>query len=146
MNCLTVQDERGSTIGDGFDSLATGIPKPLSTTFPASSSPPESYTSQIPAYLKAPKRNHQHYTGEELVLDKKGLAEDVTNKLPTEPPPKLPVYCEKVILNSCDADPKGVDVTVLAIPNHTQINHLFACSIRDNVMSVACTSRYKKSL
>ena len=78
-----------------------------------SSSPPGSYSSEIPSNL------------------------DKMSAMSEEPLP-LPIYLEKVLLND-KIVPK--DPTVLQIPSHVSLNHLYTCSIRENVLSVACTSR-----
>lgn len=37
-----------------------------------------------------------------------------------------------------------IDLSILPVPNHVVLNHLYACSIRDGVMAVASTVRYKR--
>lgn len=64
---------------------------------------------------------------------------------PTEPPPLLPKHCEKILLNSINECKKD-DPSLLPVPNHVNLNHLYACSIRDKVMALACTARYKKKV
>lgn len=81
-----------------------------------SSSPPGSYTTEIP-----------------LVFTRD------TVPLTVEEPLPLPIYLEKVLLNH-KVVPK--DPTTLQTPSHVSLNHLYTCSIRDNVLSIACTSRY----
>ena len=36
------------------------------------------------------------------------------------------------------------DATNLPVPNHVTLNHLFALSVRDGVMGIASTVRYRK--
>ncbi|KAI7897390.1 uncharacterized protein EV154DRAFT_557695 [Mucor mucedo] len=57
-------------------------------------------------------------------------------------PPTLPPHLEKVLLNSNTVSEE--DNSVLQEPNHVTLNHLYACSIKDNVMALATTSRYRK--
>lgn len=57
-------------------------------------------------------------------------------------PPTLPPHLEKVLLNSNTVSEE--DNSVLHEPNHVTLNHLYACSIKDNVMALATTSRYRK--
>ncbi|GAA5812228.1 hypothetical protein MFLAVUS_005678 [Mucor flavus] len=57
-------------------------------------------------------------------------------------PPTLPPHLEKVLLNSSTVSEE--DNSVLVEPNHVTLNHLYACSIKDNVMALATTSRYRK--
>jgi hypothetical protein len=59
-------------------------------------------------------------------------------------PPTLPPHLEKVLLNSNTVSEE--DNSVLHVPNHVTLNHLYACSIKDNVMALATTSRYRKKV
>jgi hypothetical protein len=95
---------------------------------------PGRYTSQVPQYL--------------VDLDK---AEDSTayqyaaaaiEKLPT--PPSLPGFLGKPILNA--ATPMKDDNSVLTMPNHTVLNHLATSSIKNNVLAVSATTRYKRKV
>jgi hypothetical protein len=96
--------------------------------------PPGRYSSQVPQYL--------------LDLDK---AEDspayryaaaAIEKLPT--PPSLPGFLGKPILNA--ATPMKDDNSVLTMPNHTVLNHLATSSIKNNVLAVSATTRYKRKV
>lgn len=107
----------------------TAHPKPAQKL--RSIDPTEKYTSSIPQYL--------------VDLDK---AEDSTayqnaaaaiEKLPT--PPTLPGFLGKPILNA--ATPMKDDNSVLNMPNHTVLNHLATSSIKNNVLAVSATTRYK---
>ena len=40
--------------------------------------------------------------------------------------------------------PEDSDPSVLPVPDHVMLNHLYALSIRDGVMVLASTSRYKQ--
>ncbi|KAI7903382.1 uncharacterized protein BX663DRAFT_434145, partial [Cokeromyces recurvatus] len=59
-------------------------------------------------------------------------------------PPTLPPHLDKVLLNSHTVSEE--DNSVLYEPNHVTLNHLYACSIKDNVMALATTSRYRKKV
>jgi 5'-AMP-activated protein kinase, regulatory beta subunit len=48
----------------------------------------------------------------------------------------------QVILNAETAD--ATDPTVVPTPDHVMLGHLYALSIRDGVMVLAATSRYKQ--
>lgn len=96
--------------------------------------PASRYTSEIPQYL--------------LDLDK---AEDseaykyaaaAIEKLPT--PPSLPGFLGKPILNA--ATPMKDDNSVLTMPNHTVLNHLATSSIKNNVLAVSATTRYRRKV
>jgi len=57
-------------------------------------------------------------------------------------PPVLPPHLLQVILNketSVECEP-----TLLPEPNHVMLNHLYALSIKDGVMVLSATHRYKK--
>lgn len=63
-------------------------------------------------------------------------------KLPT--PPSLPGFLGKPILNA--ATPMKDDNSVLIMPNHTVLNHLGTSSIKENVLAVSATTRYKRKV
>ncbi|KAI9224814.1 hypothetical protein BC828DRAFT_362874 [Blastocladiella britannica] len=75
---------------------------------------------------------------------------------PVLEPPVLPAQLTKVVLNgrtatnssssshAAAAAEMGVDETAVGVPAHVSVGHLYACSIRDGVMAVAVTSRYRK--
>ncbi|KAJ9142749.1 SNF1 protein kinase subunit beta-3 [Pleurostoma richardsiae] len=60
-------------------------------------------------------------------------------KLPT--PPSLPGFLGKPILNASVLIKD--DNSVLNMPNHTVLNHLATSSIKNNVLAVSATTRYK---
>jgi 5'-AMP-activated protein kinase regulatory beta subunit len=61
-----------------------------------------------------------------------------------ESPPLLPAQLQKVLLN---ARPISSDEPyILPIPSHVAVNHLYACSIRDGVMAIASTKRYREKV
>jgi len=98
-----------------------------------SESPPEEYTDVIPSYLTSTVPN---YYSDNINVD---YNED-------EQPPLLPPHLEKVLLNTHhkNEDPSKEDPMVLPIPNHVVLNHLYTLSIRDGVMALGTTSRYRK--
>ncbi|XP_064621881.1 5'-AMP-activated protein kinase subunit beta-2-like isoform X2 [Lineus longissimus] len=57
-------------------------------------------------------------------------------------PPLLPPHLLQVILNK-DV-PIHCEPTLLPEPNHVMLNHLYALSIKDGVMVLSATHRYKK--
>lgn len=59
-------------------------------------------------------------------------------------PPSLPAQLQKVLLNSKSITQD--DPYILPVPNHVSLNHLYACSIRDGVMAISSTSRYRKKV
>ncbi|KAG0370241.1 hypothetical protein BGZ54_007142 [Gamsiella multidivaricata] len=61
--------------------------------------------------------------------------------IPNDPPPALPPHLEKVILNNV---PSKEDNSVLPVPNHVVLNHLYACSVKEGVLSISVTARYRK--
>ncbi|KAJ2368696.1 hypothetical protein IW150_005340 [Coemansia sp. RSA 2607] len=85
-----------------------------------SSSPPGEYGNAIPDLVK--------------------YARESTNNRRNEPP-LLPPHLNQVLLNSTEV--RRDDPNILPVPNHVVLNHLYACSIKDNVMAVSSTSRYR---
>lgn len=96
--------------------------------------PAAKFSSQIPQYL--------------VDLDKPEdtaayqYAASAIEKLPT--PPSLPGFLGKPILNA--ATPVKDDNSVLTMPNHTVLNHLATSSIKNNVLAVSATTRYKRKV
>lgn len=96
--------------------------------------PPDRYTSQIPQYI--------------IDLDKPEDSIEYRNaataieKLPA--PPSLPGFLGKPILNAATAIKD--DESVLIMPNHTVLNHLATSSIKNNVLGVSVTTRYKRKV
>ncbi|KAJ2742541.1 hypothetical protein GGI20_004404, partial [Coemansia sp. BCRC 34301] len=85
-----------------------------------SNSPPGEYGTAIPDLAK--------------------LARESSSSRRNEPP-LLPPHLNQVLLNSSDI--RRDDPSILPVPNHVVLNHLYACSIKDNVMAVSSTSRYR---
>ena len=59
---------------------------------------------------------------------------------PSAVPPILPPHLLQVILN----DPDKANATILPQPNHVMLNHLYALSIKDGVMVLSATHRFRK--
>ncbi|KAF7875040.1 hypothetical protein EAF04_002212 [Stromatinia cepivora] len=105
-------------------------PKPVSKMKPAISH--SQFTSEIPQYLidmDKPEDSREYR-----------YAIAAIDKLP--PPPSLPGFLGKPILNS--NPPMKDDNSVLIMPNHTVLNHLATSSIKNNVLAVSATTRYKR--
>ncbi|KAG5440579.1 hypothetical protein PCK2_000404 [Pneumocystis canis] len=86
--------------------------------------PSEIYTNEIPAFLQTALENGVHRILPESCI-----------------PPSLPPHLEKVILNS-NSTMKD-DQSVLPNPNHVVLNHLAASSIRNGVLAVSVTTRFR---
>lgn len=56
-------------------------------------------------------------------------------------PPSLPPHLLNVILNK---ETEQEDPTMLPVPHHVALNHLYALSIKDSVMTLSGTHRYKR--
>ncbi|KAK5630689.1 hypothetical protein RRF57_006404 [Xylaria bambusicola] len=56
-------------------------------------------------------------------------------------PPTLPGFLSKPIMNNTTLIKD--DNSVLNMPNHTVLNHLATCSIRNSVLALSATTRYK---
>ena len=59
-------------------------------------------------------------------------------------PPSLPMFLSKSILNTMA--PVKDDSSVLALPNHTVLNHLMTSNVRNGVLATSVTTRYKKKV
>lgn len=60
------------------------------------------------------------------------------------PPPSLPKFLEKSILNG--THPMKDDSSVLGMPNHTVLNHLATSSIKNDVLATSTTTRYQNKV
>ncbi|CAG8829044.1 14876_t:CDS:2, partial [Racocetra persica] len=100
------------------------------------------YTNEIPGYLLAYAHsrniNETNFDNSTSIKDPPESPGSMTE----DQPPALPPHLEKVLLNSSAVSKE--DNSVLPVPNHVVLNHLYACSIRDGVMAVASTARYRK--
>lgn len=65
-----------------------------------------------------------------------------TRPLEKTTPPILPPHLLQVILNK--DTPLSCEPTLLPEPNHVMLNHLYALSIKDGVMVLSATHRYRK--
>ncbi|KAI0119630.1 carbohydrate-binding module family 48 protein [Daldinia grandis] len=93
--------------------------------------PIESFSSKIPQYLDDfdQPEDSPSYRLSSLALE----------RLP--PPPSLPGFLSKPIMNNVTLIKD--DNSVLNMPNHTMLNHLATCSIKNNVLAVSATTRYQ---
>jgi hypothetical protein len=91
------------------------------------------YTTEIPAYLRDFAEN---YNDEDM--RGAGHADNAP------PPPSLPMMLQKVILNT--SNQMKDDASVLSIPNHAVLNHLATSSIKNSILAVSATTRYKKKV
>ncbi|KAF8957669.1 Protein kinase, AMP-activated, beta, partial [Entomortierella lignicola] len=159
VNFLEVADEEQDELEGGHDS-------------PINGSPVGSYTSQIPLYAQSGESSPASSTGSDVLLPLTAINSDTNgnsqsphgstgrgrsgststtasssskhlyaNSISDEPPPALPPHLEKVILNNV---PSKEDNSVLPVPNHVVLNHLYACSVKEGVLSISVTARYRK--
>lgn len=68
-----------------------------------------------------------------------------TQKIPdldeyTKEPPPLPPHLRHIILNK---PPQLQDTAALPVPQHVALNHLYCTAIKDNMMVLGITQRYK---
>jgi hypothetical protein len=118
--------------GQGEDSQAAAQAQdPARTPKGKAVLPPEAYRSEIPAYLL------DFDQAEESAAYQNAVA--AIEKLPT--PPSLPGFLAKPILNA--ATLMKDDNSVLNMPNHTVLNHLATSSIKNNMLAVSATTRYR---
>jgi len=84
--------------------------------------------------------NIKHHRGMEIEF-----GQDIpgVNTFENKPgPPILPPHLLQVILNK--DTPLSCEPTLLPEPNHVMINHLYALSIKDGVMVISSTQRFRK--
>lgn len=96
--------------------------------------PPEAYRNPIPKYLvdfDQPEDSPAYQ-----------YAVTAIEKLPN--PPTLPGFLSKPILNA--ATLLKDDNSVLNMPNHTILNHLATSSIKNNILAVSATTRYRNKV
>ena len=91
------------------------------------------YTNEIPAYLREFEDSYDDN------CRRIGSGE---GDIPF--PPSLPMMLQKVILNT-NSTMKD-DASVLGIPNHVVLNHLATSSIKNQVLAVSATTRYRKKV
>ncbi|KEY66187.1 hypothetical protein S7711_07644 [Stachybotrys chartarum IBT 7711] len=118
--------------GDGLASRSSSQTKePPKPPKGKAIAPLDQYQTQIPQYLidfdQAEDSPAYHN------------AVGAIEKLPT--PPSLPGFLAKPILNA--AVLMKDDNSVLNMPNHTVLNHLATSSIKNNVLAVSATTRYR---
>ncbi|KAI1433507.1 5'-AMP-activated protein kinase beta subunit, interation domain-containing protein [Xylaria sp. CBS 124048] len=93
--------------------------------------PVGSFSNKLPRYLEdfdQPEES-KAYRAAAAALEKLGA------------PPALPGFLSKPIMNNTTLIKD--DNSVLNMPNHTVLNHLATCSIRNNVLALSATTRYK---
>ncbi|KAG0375359.1 hypothetical protein BGX24_009219 [Mortierella sp. AD032] len=158
VNFLEVADEEQDELEGGYDT-------------PINGSPVGSYTDQIPAYAISGDSTPSSTAGSDALLPLTAISANdghgsprsqgspgakdspsstssssskmfaSTSSISNEPPPGLPPHLEKVILNNV---PSKEDNSVLPVPNHVVLNHLYACSVKEGVLSISVTARYRK--
>ncbi|TEA19102.1 SNF1 protein kinase subunit beta-3 [Colletotrichum sidae] len=140
---------------DDLPAKAPVIPGPIPApgTVATDQAAPQASASQVDGQPKPPKGravpSHSAYSYEipkylvdfDQPEDSPAYQHAVTaiEKLPT--PPALPGFLGKPILNA--AVLMKDDNSVLNMPNHTVLNHLATSSIKNNILAVSATTRYK---
>lgn len=129
----------GATTADGKVVAVAGAaseeeqpPKPV-TKYKSVPSP-DMYRTAIPQYLIDFDQAEDSTAYQNAV--------NAIEKLPT--PPSLPGFLGKPILNA--ATLMKDDNSVLNMPNHTVLNHLATSSIKNNVLAVCATTRYRSKV
>jgi hypothetical protein len=138
VNYLQVMDEEDEL---GQDALFN-----TSTSHHGLATPDDEYSSVIPEELlqlsEAMQSDTPGNTGEAMDPQQKKSILEWERKQPQ--PPSLPPHLEKILLNSQAVSDE--DNSVLPVPNHVTLNHLYACSIKDHVMALSTTTRYRKKV
>lgn len=96
--------------------------------------PVEAYHGEIPQYLQ------DFDQAEDSPAYQNAVA--AIDKLPT--PPSLPGFLGRPILNA--AVLMKDDNSVLNMPNHTVLNHLATSSIKNGILAVSATTRYRNKV
>jgi 5'-AMP-activated protein kinase regulatory beta subunit len=119
----------------------------------------DEWTTEIPPavvlyqYIEELPHTFQHQNGYRLFLS------EIQHLSPVPQPPVLPRLLEKVIVNNDPGhenrqlpgwdhiSPAGLDDnSILAVPNHVVLNHLTASAMRNGVLGVGTTTRYRKKV
>lgn len=122
VNCLEVGDEDGRSVRDGLEDISADTMFTSLERGTSISNPVEPPPSPITSYISLPP-----------------LPPPITVS-----PPDLPAHLQKVLLNTKIVS--QLDPHLLPLPSHVSVNHLYACSIRDGVMAIGSTSRYRKKV
>lgn len=110
---------------------ASGVDEPPKAPKYKALPPRDCYRCEIPQYLVDFDQAEESTAYQNAV--------SAIEKLPT--PPSLPGFLSKPILNA--ATLMKDDNSVLNMPNHTVLNHLATSSIKNNVLAVCATTRYR---
>ena len=71
------------------------------------------------------------------------ISPSLSSSISLTDPPMLPPFLERPVLNS---KPISTELEELPSPNHSVMNHLMACSIKDNTMAVAVSWKYQQKI
>lgn len=99
------------------------------------------YTNEIPGYLREFVEGYGDDDGHGASVQGRRIGSG-EGDIPA--PPSLPMMLQKVILNTNGA--MKDDASVLGIPNHVVLNHLATSSIKQQVLAVSATTRYRKKV
>lgn len=138
VNYLLVMDEEEENNNDDFGDNDVSTVSSVESL----SAEDKKYSNVIPNELLQLASMLNENNGKELDDQQKKSILEWEKKQPQ--PPTLPPHLDKVLLNSQTVSEE--DNSVLHEPNHVTLNHLYACSIKDNVMALATTSRYRKKV
>ncbi|KAI1284900.1 5'-AMP-activated protein kinase subunit beta-1 [Halotydeus destructor] len=109
--------------------LASNTKPNLNNSSNLSGSPPGEYSQVLPSNIQLLSQRSETVTTSSRSTSGSG-------------PPILPPHLLQVILNNPSIN--SGDSTILPQPNHVMLNHLYALSIKDGVMVLSCTHRYRK--
>lgn len=145
VNVITVLDEAGRFQQDGLDDLARDKDYFYNQAMEDLALPPpyvERYDNEIGQ--RGRLKSRIQYTDANFCSD---IPPYLLGKqpLPHDIPPLLPPQLTKVILNPSSKE-KAVqpNTDILPPPTIVTLNHLYACSVRDGVMALGVTTRYRQ--
>eukprot|EP00730_Choanoeca_flexa_P001667 TRINITY_DN10736_c0_g4_i1.p1 TRINITY_DN10736_c0_g4~~TRINITY_DN10736_c0_g4_i1.p1 ORF type:complete len:303 (+),score=64.92 TRINITY_DN10736_c0_g4_i1:120-1028(+) len=101
-------------------------------------------TTMVPDSMTNLTKNFDEFTedvAEARAASPPGTYAQYVPDIGNERPPKLPPQLLQCQLN---ADPPNADPTQLPAPNHVMLNHLYALSIKDNVIVMGASHRYRQ--
>lgn len=107
-----------------------------------SGSPPGDYGQQIPNHLRSRSVESSSSSATPTQQSQQQQQQRGSHHQSGAGPPILPPHLLQVILNNPNVN--AGDSTLLPQPNHVMLNHLYALSIKDGVMVLSCTYRFRK--
>jgi len=143
-NFIDVSDFTAYTGDKNFEDRLEGV---VPCTPPVPSNENNAISAQSGAAIEPGSGigTNQNVGGAPPSKDFTGGEEEFGNTMPdideyTKEPPPLPPHLRHIILNK---PPQLNDTAALPVPQHVALNHLYCTAIKDNMMVLGVTQRYK---